>query len=1019
MKNNTKQRIETIIRLMLAFVVTFANFSFLPEVFANSYSKGEVINPTHSVGAENDVKLTKTVTNNGDGIYKVSLTAKGELKDITTVNPVYAVIVFDRSHSMICDDSKASYPVLTLEEGSHYKAADGQYLRCSLGKDTLLREKWENAVKGSIDFATEIVKNKNSKVSLVTFGTGADVTRNWENKTLEEEDFEHPYGLTYLAEGIERGIETLKNAPANAKKVMLIMTDGEATNKSNAEKRAQEAKNAGIAVYAIGYEVDSKVESFLKSIVGTKSSTTNDSDKYYKNSNQAQIIKVATDIAYSVKSVPAGTKATITDTIADGFTYVKGSANPDNAIIKDQTISFYIDNITPKGTTVNFKIKINKDLSDGLYKTNDLAKINYTNVQNIKEEKKITDSSKVYWEQEIYRYIINYYKDSVSGLNYINSEYGTNIFGYNVTIDDLTKINEFKPKGYKDGKIVTTNNTVSNDLNNPLIINVVYEKKDDLSYVVKYYKDTLNNNQISEDSDNTFENQVYKNSILESQINKDKYLPSIGYQSGVIETDMPYEIQDGENVIKVCYYKRTDMKYIVKYIEKGTSNEVLESTIVTDRTYEETYEETAKKAPYGYVLADDDKKSITVDADNKELIFNYEKRKDFSYTVKYLEKDTNITLSKEVERTKKTYNETYTETALSISGYNLVGDNTQSIKIDKENKEIVFYYTKKDNLSYTVNYYKDNITEENKFNSETMINQTFNSIIISDDINIVENTPYGYQTGVIITTMPYTIIDGKNIIDVLYSKRENMSYIVKYIDKETQEELNTLKRENKKYLETYTEIVDKEAIPFGYELVSESTQEILVDRDEKEVIFVFEKRKNFTYNVNYLEEETNIVLAPSKVEKNKKYLATYFEEALQIPGYDLVGEEIVEIKIDSEENEITFYYTKKTDLTYRVEYYYDGMIDSSKTELYENQVFGTVINNYIEKQPHGYKFISDTAPITLEDKEDNIIKVYYESIPQGDITPPKTGIETSNKYLSFIYLISTVGLVFIKRKQEN
>lgn len=49
------------------------------------------------------------------------------------------------------------------------------------------------------------------------------------------------------------------------------------------------------------------------------------------------------------------------------------------------------------------------------------------------------------------------------------------------------------------------------------------------------------------------------------------------------------------------------------------------------------------------------------------------------------------------------------------------------------------------------------------------------------------------------------------------------------------------------------------------------------------------------------------------------------------------------------ENIINVIYTKKDNLTYRVEYYYDGNIDSSKTEYFENLTYGDVITNYKEK----------------------------------------------------------------------
>ncbi|MCL2360066.1 MAG: hypothetical protein FWC74_10010, partial [Candidatus Bathyarchaeota archaeon] len=42
-------------------------------------------------------------------------------------------------------------------------------------------------------------------------------------------------------------------------------------------------------------------------------------------------------------------------------------------------------------------------------------------------------------------------------------------------------------------------------------------------------------------------------------------------------------------------------------------------------------------------------------------------------------------------------------------------------------------------------------------------------------------------------------------------------------------------------------------------------------------------------------------------------------------------------------------YTPRTDLSYTVEYYYDGAIDNTKTDTFDKQTFGTVINTYTDK----------------------------------------------------------------------
>ena len=341
---------------------------------------------------------------------------------------------------------------------------------------------------------------------------------------------------------------------------------------------------------------------------------------------------------------------------------------------------------------------------------------------------------------------------------------------------------------------------------------------------------------------------------------------------------MPYEIKEEDNVIRVCYVKRDDMSYTVKYLDKANDEELLNSEVRDGKTFEEVYTETAKDAPYGYKLVGNDTQEVKIDAEDKVVIFYYEKRNDFKYSVKYLEERTDKELADTEYRNNKTYLETYSEKAKNISGYNVVGEDTQEFVLKEENSEIVFYYTKKADLSYKVVYYKDNLNTE-AIGEEVVNNQTFESIINKEDINVDLYKPLkGYNSGVIATDMPYTIIDGENVINVIYTKKDN--------------------------------------------------------------------------------------------------------------------------------------------LTYRVEYYYDGNIDSSKTEYFENLTYGDVITNYKEKLPADYKFVNDTAPLTIDDTEDNVIKVYYESVSKGDVTPPKTGINNAS-YLSITCIIGMIALSLSKKKQEN
>lgn len=853
MKKVINQKFEAIMRIILAVTVLFTSFGYTTSVFAASIQKGDVRNEVNTVGSTTsagDVELKKTVEKTDEeGIYKVTLTAKGKNK-VTTESQyadIYTVVVLDTSGSMekeVC--------------------VNRPFIFCKKWADI----KYPEAVKGTKVFANTLLsKYSNAQLALLTFSSDVKKARDFDNKGFDNVNYPDPDGLTNLGAAIQTADEMLaekKKSDANAKLYMVILSDGYPEGQTvNHTTAANHAKNVtGVEIFTIGYDTDEDTQKLLQGVATDKN--------HYSNADGNDVAQKFTDIAGSIEiSVPAGTNATITDTIADGFTYVEGSGN--NATIEGKKVSFDVDKITEEGETVSFKIKIDKDLPTDWYPTNDKADITYTDTSDATVTKTITNSAEVYWEQATYKYKVNYYKDSVNGTLLGTSE-DEAVKNAKINASDID-INKYKPTGYGNGTIDTDmpyTMTGEDD-----VINVVYKKRNDLSYTVEYYKEQ---NKISNDNDNTVNNQTFGDKVQEAEIDKNKYKPLLGYKDGTIETDMPYEIKEEDNVIRVCYVKRDDMSYTVKYLDKANDEELLNSEVRDGKTFEEVYTETAKDAPYGYKLVGNDTQEVKIDAEDKVVIFYYEKRNDFKYSVKYLEEGTDKELADTEYRSNKTYLETYSEKAKNISGYNVVGEDTQEFVLKEENSEIVFYYTKKADLSYKVVYYKDNLNTE-AIGEEVVNNQTFESIINKEDINVDLYKPLkGYNSGVIATDMPYTIIDGENVINVIYTKKDN--------------------------------------------------------------------------------------------------------------------------------------------LTYRVEYYYDGNIDSSKTEYFENLTYGDVITNYKEKLPADYKFVSDTAPLTIDDTEDNVIKVYYESVSKGDVTPPKTGINNAS-YLSITCIIGMIALSLSKKKQEN
>ncbi|MDO4962810.1 MAG: vWA domain-containing protein [bacterium] len=704
--------------MVIAIVVSY----FFPSI-AFALEKGDVINPENSVGTltnAGDVKLEKTVEKTDEeGVYKITLNVSGKNTITTTsqTEDIYAVVVFDRSGSMD-DENKNNV------------------------------DKYGSAKEGAINFASQLHKlYPLAQIGLVTFSTSVKVTRDLEASDFSDVTFPKADGDTYIGAAIKKATGLLSDK--DGKRYMIVLSDGspnEGDNNNRYKKESEKAKEAGIEIFTIGYEVNEKAEKVLKYIATD--------DDHYFSASVDNIVTMFSNIVENIKvEIPAGKNSIIKDVIADEFTYVEGSASPEyeSELSSDgKQITFYTGEITEEAKEVSFKVRIDPDSPTGLYRTNDFASVTYDDSDDEENTDTILDSSEVYWEQKKYDYTINYFKEGESVP--FKTSTGSDILNAIIPV----QYDEQRPTGYR---LITekVEHKISQGEN---IINVYYAKKNDLIYLVEYFKDDLTNKLGS----TTFENQLFGSIIKEEDISKDLYRPDF-YKNGVIVTTMPYIIGEGQNIIQVLYSKRNDLTYTVKYIDKDTEEELFDSVKRENKTYLETYTEEAMDAPFGYVLDDEQAKDIILTSDEMVLVFNYSKRNDFSYTVKYLEKDTEKELEKTKEVTNVTYDSKVVEDAIEIKGYNLVGDETQELVINEEDLTITFYYEKKNNLKYRVEYYLDG--EIDSTLTKEYINMIFGDEVSLNEEDIIELEGYKY-----IKNSGSIIIDDEkdNVIKVFYEK---------------------------------------------------------------------------------------------------------------------------------------------------------------------------------------------------------------------------------------------------------
>ena len=494
------------------------------------------------------------------------------------------------------------------------------------------------------------------------------------------------------------------------------------------------------------------------------------------------------------------------------------------------------------------------------------------------------------------------------------------------------------------------------------IIKVYYKAREDLSYKIEYYYDGI----IDDEKTIIVEN-VRFGTVISEFTNK----AIEGYQFEKTENYPLTVSTDNEaNVIKVYYTIRKDLYYTVNYYEQGTENKLSTSKEVGGNTYNAVITEEPIDIK-GYNKVSDRAQSIVIGVNEEENVINfyYTKRTDLSYTVNYIEQGTNEKIADSKQVDNQTFKDSVTEETIEISGYYAVEPTEQTITIEVENNIINFYYQKRTDIEYTVEYYYDNKLDNDKTEIYTA---TFKDVIEEyEDKNI---TGYKFEKT---ENLPLTIVadEKDNVIKVYYVKDTFKYNVEYYYDGEINE------GETEEYTATFqdeiTEYEDKNIT--GYKL--EKTENLpltITENPDNNVIKVYYIKDTFNYTVEYYYDGK---INDSKTENLQATFKDVIEkyEDKNIIGYKLEKTENLPLTISANEkdNIIKVYYAKDI-FKYTVQYYYDGILNEENTEEY-TATFQDKITEYEDKNITGYKLDkTENLPLTVtENAENNIIKVYY------------------------------------------
>ena len=305
--------------------------------------------------------------------------------------------------------------------------------------------------------------------------------------------------------------------------------------------------------------------------------------------------------------------------------------------------------------------------------------------------------------------------------------------------------------------------------------------------------------------------------------------------------------------------------------------------------------------------------TISVNSDENIIKVYYVKRTDLSYTVNYLERGTN----NPVHDPKTVNNQTFgtvinsTNEVIDINSYAFDGVDKNNLTISTEDNIINIYYVKE----YTgkVQYYEKGTT--NVLKPEISVPKLkIGDILKSTDYN-TEITGYTYDSA---KSDPITISENEdeNVLILYYTKiqdePEEKSYIVNYIDKDTNNKIHTSKTVENAQLDSVIKAKDEVIDISNYIYDSSDKEEITINKDnEKNIINLYYTKKKGKVIVKYIDQDTN-----KEILKSTSIIGNvddpYITKSEKIDGYEFSkSTENTYGKIAEKDTTVIYYYKAK------------------------------------------------------------------------------------------------------------
>lgn len=435
----------------------------------------------------------------------------------------------------------------------------------------------------------------------------------------------------------------------------------------------------------------------------------------------------------------------------------------------------------------------------------------------------------------------------------------------------------------------------------------------------------------------------------------DKPIPSLGdeFYTAIEENE------EGESVIRI-YYKSDTSEYIVNYYFDGVKDEALtEKETVLNGTVINTYIDKVKE---NYTFDRVIGLPLTVSKDGGNVINVYYTHKTADYSIEYYFDgiiDSSLTETDNVK--VGTVISSYTDKIKPGYEFDKVVGSPLTVGTGSDNT-IKVYYKSIPKYDYRVEYYYNDVLDETKTDVFTVVRNT--------TISTYADKSNGYELDKVIG-LPLTVTDDAGVIKVYYKLEAAYSYEY-YFDGIID---NSLTESKTVYVGTViSTYVDK--VKENYELDRVDNLPLVVSASGDNIVRIYYKTIKVPYSVEYyFDGAIDDTLTETSTAAIGTIISTYQDKIKE--NYELDKVVGLPLTLSQDDNVIRVYYkTMKVD--YTVEYYFDGVVDTSLTDSFNVNV-GSVITTYTDKCKSGYSFDKVLGiPLTVSAASENTIKVYYE-----------------------------------------